>query len=45
MRDLKRVRRELAERLYAEGEDAKQLESLTPPGNDPGEMERFRSFG
>jgi [protein-PII] uridylyltransferase len=32
------------QRLYVEGEDAKQLENLTPPGNDPGEMERFRSF-
>jgi [protein-PII] uridylyltransferase len=32
------------QRLYVAGEDAGQLDRLAPPGEDPGETERFRSF-
>jgi [protein-PII] uridylyltransferase len=32
------------QRLYVAGEDAKQLERLVPPGEEPGETERFRNF-
>jgi [protein-PII] uridylyltransferase len=32
------------QRLYVQGDDIKQLERLTPPANDPGEVERFWNF-
>ena len=32
------------QRLYVEGKDAQQLESLIPSGENAGEAERFRSF-
>ncbi len=32
------------QRLYVEGDDLKQLERLSPPVNDPGEVERFWNF-
>jgi [protein-PII] uridylyltransferase len=32
------------QRLYVQGDDNKQLQRLTPPADDPGEVERFWNF-